>query len=86
MGAKFSKKKCRQCKWHGTGVGYQVKDASGQKVMVHCNYSGFHESTPLRRIDGKVIDLRGEDRYNCLLFEKGNPEIKKHDNGGSLHG
>lgn len=82
--AKFSKRKCRKCKWHGAGVGYRLKE-DGQHLLIHCNYSGYHESTPLRCINGKVIDLRGEDRYNCQLFEKGVPESKKQDFGGNIY-
>ena len=81
--AKHSKRKCLKCKWHGTGVGYPVK-VGNQHVMVHCNYSGYHETTTLRSIGGKVVDLRGEDRLNCLLFEEGTPATKKNDHGGSI--
>ena len=70
---KFDKQMCLKCKWHGTGVGYPVREG-GHHVLVHCNYSLYNETTPLRVVDGKVIDLRGEDRYGCQLFEKGKPD------------
>lgn len=76
---KFSKKKCRKCKWHGTGIGYPVhiKKKNGEVVgiLVHCNYTAYDGHTSCLRPtpEGGSIDIRGEDYYDCKLFEEGTP-------------
>jgi hypothetical protein len=61
--SKFDKRKCKPCIYHGNRLG------SGG---ISCNYSGITDKTCLKRgTKGTVIDSRGEDYYNCLLFEPG---------------
>lgn len=74
----FDKQKCVKCKWHGVGIGYPVKVMqAGHEVtaLIHCNYSSYHESSCLRaKSANEVIDIRGTDYDNCLLFEEGKVE------------
>ena len=78
-GEKFDKQRCLKCKWHGTGIGYPArtmgKDGKMVTVMVHCNYSAYHERSCLRGIgkDGHY-DIRGEEWDDCLLYEEGEAE------------
>jgi hypothetical protein len=71
--AKFSKRKCLRCKYHGIGCGGYTTIKNGKSVQVYCNYS-VTEDTCLKLVDGKVIDQRGDDYYNCKLFSEGRPE------------
>lgn len=75
---KFDKQKCLKCRWHGMGLGWSAITPDGKNVSIHCNYSGHHETTPLRAAPGNTFtDLRGNDFNNCLLFEEG--EMEKED-------
>ena len=60
---KFDKKKCKICNYRGErSGGYNLS----------CNYSGITGETCLKRgPKGTVIDIRGDDPENCLLFEPG---------------
>lgn len=64
---KYDKKKCKKCKWHGSLVG---SGATGTKG-VYCNYGSLHRCSCLKRIKGHIVDRRGGDFNNCLLYEKG---------------
>lgn len=75
--AKFSKRKCAKCKWHGLGIGWRTRLKDGRYESVYCNYSGYHEHSCLRADGYNTIDLRGDDRLNCKLFEEGIPEKTK---------
>lgn len=67
--AKFDKKKCLKCKYHGLGVGYSVKASNGTFKRVFCDYSGITDSTCLKPgPNHTVIDLRGDDYKNYKLF------------------
>ena len=75
---KFDKQMCLKCKWHGTGGGWRAKLPNGKTQALHCNYSGYHDSTPLRAVSStEVIDLRGDDFHNCSLFVEGTPNEKE---------
>lgn len=68
---KFNKSKCRKCKYHGTGVGYPIKQGDNV-VFIHCNYTHRDRGSCLRKLeDGTIVDIRGEDYNNCALFERG---------------
>ena len=61
--SKFNKHKCVNCKYHGI---MSNRDFSN----VHCYYINSGTSC-LYREGKKVIDRRGEDYNNCLLYERG---------------
>ena len=63
--SKFNKKKCKKCKWHG-------RLCSGGQSGIYCNYSSLHRKSCLKRIGKDVVDVRGSDYDNCLMFEQGN--------------
>lgn len=71
--AKFDKKKCIKCIYHGVGkCGHCVRMPDGHTERVHCNYSSVTDVTCLQPgPNGTVIDMRGEDYNNCLLFVEG---------------
>lgn len=80
-GAKFDKEKCLHCKYHTEQYrGYTVKRGC-RFVNVSCNYASATGSTCLKRKDNSsVVDMRGNDYNNCMLYEEG-PMIlakKKH--------
>ena len=65
---KFDKKRCLKCKYHA-GCNTEV---GGQYSRVICNYASINRSSCLKRgVNGSVVDSRGDDFYNCLLFEQG---------------
>jgi len=66
---KFKKRKCLQCKYHSTGIGYRVKMGDKQ-IKVHCNYSATGK-TCLRKTENGIIDIRGDDYNHCNLYVKG---------------
>ena len=57
-----NKEQCRKCKFSG---GKQ----DGMETM-YCNYAAINDQTCLHKVDGKVVDRRGNDKDNCLLFEE----------------
>ena len=72
---KFDKQKCLKCRWHGMGLGWSAIMPDGKNVSIHCNYSGYHDTTPLRSgANSTILDLRGEDYDNCLLYVEGMPD------------
>ena len=62
--SKFNKSKCATCKYHG-----KLNNGDGRKV--HCYYVGSTGRACLRRVGKEVIDIRGNDFNNCLIYEKG---------------
>ena len=59
----YKKSKCRKCKYHAkvnglTTCDYAIKSANGS-----C----------LKRKGKEIIDIRGGDRDNCLLYDPGKP-------------
>lgn len=59
-----SRTQCKDCKWRAW---YRNVRAWS------CNWSDIHYPETCKcKVDGKVIDRRGTDPENCLLFEKGN--------------
>ena len=69
---KFKKSRCLKCKYHGIGHGSFSTKVDDKSIQVYCNYATIAESTCLKPINNKeVIDMRGEDYYNCLLFSEG---------------
>ena len=71
--AKFDKKKCVRCIYHGVGkCGHSVRLLNGGTERVHCNYSGVTDSTCLKPApNNTVVDMRGDDFNNCKLFVEG---------------
>ena len=66
------RKQCRKCKWHGVLSGYANHKA------YFCAYSQYHDRPAMQRADnGSLIDTRGRDHYDCLLFECGDPETRQ---------
>ena len=61
---KFNKSKCKKCKYSSKINGMNV-------TSVCCNYLIINESSCLKNIDGKVVDIRGDDYNNCQLYEAG---------------
>ncbi len=56
---------CRQCKYKGGNA--------SDHFRIFCDYSGKTDNTALKKErKGKVIDSRGKDPDNCLLFEPAN--------------
>ena len=75
-----------KCRYHARGFdsGYPVKikdeDGKEKTAYVYCNYActtGI--STLTLDSDKNVIDRRGIEYNNCLLFEEGEPEKKVHN-------
>lgn len=65
---KFNKKRCLECRYCGVGKGGFV--VNGKSLF--CDYATITNSTCLRRTrKGEVIDLRGSDYDNCLLYAPG---------------
>jgi hypothetical protein len=62
---KFSKSKCKTCIYHGKITGI----ASG---TIYCNYASTTDHTCLKRGEhGEIIDIRGDDRYDCKMYKEG---------------
>ena len=60
----YKKDKCIKCKYHTRIDGRIV-----------CDYSiKSDKGTCLKRIGKNVIDTRGDDPNNCLLYENGKPD------------
>lgn len=57
-----NKEQCRKCKWSG---GKQ----DGMQTLF-CNYASQNDHTCLQRKGSKIVDIRGNDKRNCLLFEE----------------
>ena len=65
---KFNKERCLSCRYSGRGNGGYV--ANGKQV--YCDYANIAEHTCLTRgPKGKVIDRRGTDYNNYLLYAPG---------------
>lgn len=86
MKPKFRKSKCAKCKWRGLGDGYITKlkqDGKYKTIKVYCNYTSLNGKSCIQRIDKnnpyEVYDIRGDDYYNCLLFEPGNYQEDKEE-------
>lgn len=62
--SKYNKKKCATCVYRGT------HGAAGLGVKYYCNYADTGKSAT-KRVGKEVIDTRGGDFNNCLLYEKG---------------
>ena len=62
MRPKFKKSRCKKCKYHGTLSGVQ---------KVFCNYASLEGHSCIYRQGSHIIDKRGCDYENCLLFKKG---------------
>lgn len=60
----MNRTQCSECKW---------RSWSRNVRACSCNWAGVHYPETCKcRVDGKVIDRRGTDPENCLLFENGN--------------
>ncbi len=60
--SKFNKNKCKKCKYHG--------GANINGNTIHCYYANTGK-TCLHRVGKEIIDRRGNDYNNCLLYERG---------------
>lgn len=72
--SKFDKEKCGTCV-------FRARCSTGSDAAVYgtmCNYACVTKSSCLKRTDsGTVIDIRGEDYYNCQCYKKGDPIEKR---------
>ena len=72
----FNKKKCRSCV-------YQMKYTGGSKdevdyTHIMCGYSLMKRTTCMKLMpDNEIVDIRGDDPDNCLLYLKGHKAINK---------
>lgn len=71
MRSKFDKKKCLRCKHHGTGCGGHPVQTKTRVISVYCNYADDNRTCLKRLENGEIIDQRGNDYYNCKLYEEG---------------
>lgn len=63
--SKYYKPKCKTCIYHGTTSGMHSN-------QVFCSYSTIAEDTCLKKGNkGEIIDQRGDEFYNCKLYESG---------------
>ena len=64
----FNKEKCKQCIYKGGAVDHPTD--------IFCNYAFIADQTCLHRVGKSIIDRRGENPDNCLLFKRrgGNDE------------
>ena len=70
---KFDKEKCLKCKYRNTysQLGYSVRH-TGKVVRVLCDYAVLTGVTCLKPdSNNTVVDMRGEDYNNCMLFSEG---------------
>ena len=67
-----NKKKCVRCKYHGFfgSRSYGTSEETFGRTMI-CEYAKITNKTCLYSDHGKVLDRRGTDPDNCLLFERG---------------
>lgn len=65
----YNKDICKKCKYHAKIDG-----------RITCDYAIKSDNgSCLKRIGKNIIDTRGKDPNNCLLYEKGKPDkITKH--------
>ena len=62
MKVKFKKSKCKRCIYHG-----KISGVSN----VFCNYASLEGHSCLYRQESHIVDKRGCDYENCLLFQEG---------------
>ena len=53
------KNQCRKCKYRGGG---------DDTFHMFCNYAFIADQTCLHKVDGKIVDRRGNDPNNCKCF------------------
>ena len=78
---KFDKNKCLKCKYRNTSntLGYVIKH-NNKPVHIHCDYAFLTKTTCLQPgPNNTVVDLRGEDYNNCMLFVEGNRQENKSE-------
>lgn len=63
-----NREKCRKCIYHGGRI--------SEGVAIFCDYSGKADETCLKLVDGKVVDMRGNDLEDCKLFDDGKKNVK----------
>ena len=74
---KFNKKRCMKCMYHGKGSGSHGTQAKGTHG-IYCNYASITGHTALQSLTTyQSYDTRGDDFYNCLLFEEGVPKRER---------
>lgn len=73
---KFNTLKCIKCIYHGVGCNGYAKRVCDKQKSIYCNYFSRTGKTCLRKQDGQVVDIRGEDYNGCLLYEEGNNKHK----------
>ena len=81
----YDKEKCLQCKYHGRGsIGFAAKEkelnneSDKNPKLIYCNYASVTGLTCTRRVhDDVIIDIRGGNYNNCLLYEKGKKAYTK---------
>lgn len=61
----YNKNKCKTCKY---------RTRLSKMGLVLCDYGSKSDNgTALKRCGNEVVDTRGNDPDNCLLYEKGRP-------------
>lgn len=59
---------CLKCKYHGT-AGSRIQDGTLQDIV--CDYGAITGKSCLRRINGEIVDRRGNEIDSCKLFVEG---------------
>lgn len=59
---------CLKCKYHGT-AGSRIQDGTLQDIV--CDYGAIMHESCLRRINGEIVDRRGNETDSCKLFIEG---------------
>lgn len=62
------KNQCKKCIYRGGGT--------NASYALFCDYSGKTGKTCLALKNGKVVDIRGNDKNNCKLFNDGKKKRK----------
>ena len=74
-----NKRKCRSCVYHMkyTGGG-KVDDETDFTSHIMCGYGLMKHTTCMKSMpDGTLLDIRGDDPENCLLYTKGHKRANK---------
>ena len=65
---------CLKCKYHGT-AGSRIQDGTLQDIV--CDYGAIMHESCLRRINGEIVDRRGNETDSCKLFVEGKPDLRR---------
>lgn len=65
---------CLKCKYHGT-AGSRIQDGTLQDIV--CDYGAIMHESCLRRINGEIVDRRGNETDSCKLFVEGKQDLRR---------